>query len=51
MLPKHQVTLPKEVRERLELDIEGKVMFVETDNGILIKRLDQKLFEAIIKQD
>ncbi|WP_281884178.1 AbrB/MazE/SpoVT family DNA-binding domain-containing protein [Paenibacillus sp. YYML68] len=38
VLIKYQVTLPKEVREKLAITIGERVIFIETEQGIMIKK-------------
>jgi AbrB family looped-hinge helix DNA binding protein len=51
ILPKHQITLPKEVRAALELEVGDQVVFIETHDGILMRRVDTKIINTIINQD
>ena len=47
ILPKYQVTLPQEIRDKLKIEIGSKVLFIENENGIIIKRVDQSFIEAL----
>ncbi|PLR99043.1 AbrB/MazE/SpoVT family DNA-binding domain-containing protein [Bacillus sp. T33-2] len=47
ILPKYQITLPKEVRDFLEAEIGDKVLLINTEAGILIKKLNEPLIQKI----
>lgn len=50
ILPKHQITLPKEVRESLNINIGDRVIFIETDEGFLLKKVDEAIVQKIVEE-
>jgi len=51
VLPKYQITLPKEVRDFLKVELGEQILFVETAEGLLVKRVDSNVIQTIIKQE
>ena len=47
VLPKHQITIPKEVRESLQLEIGDRIIFVETEDGFVVRKMTPTLIESI----
>lgn len=47
VLPKYQVTIPKEVREYLQVGLGDHIFFVQTENGFVVRKLTPALVEAI----
>lgn len=50
VLHKFQVTLPKEIRDILKLDIGDRIVFIETPEGILLRRVDAQVVQTIIDE-
>lgn len=48
LLPKNQITLPKEVRKALDVSIGDKVAFVETNEGLYVKKVDETAIRTFI---
>lgn len=48
VLPKHQITLPKEVREKLNVDVDERVIFIEFSQGFVLKKLTEEIVQLII---
>lgn len=51
VLHKYQVTLPKEVREKLDLSIGDQVIFVETEHGLFVRKITSDLIEKMMSKN
>lgn len=43
VLPKYQITLPKEVRENLNVSIGDRIILIETEEGFLLKKVNEQV--------
>ncbi|MGF9713732.1 AbrB/MazE/SpoVT family DNA-binding domain-containing protein [Paenibacillus naphthalenovorans] len=50
VLHKYQVTLPKGVREKLDLTIGEQVLFIKTEQGLIMKKVTPDLIEKIMME-
>jgi AbrB family looped-hinge helix DNA binding protein len=48
ILPKYQVTLPKEVREKLQVELGDRLLFIETADGFLLKKIDDAIVQTLM---
>lgn len=43
ILPKFQINLPKEVRELMEAKIGDQVLIIETEEGLLLRKVEKNV--------
>ncbi len=47
---KGQITIPKEVRDKLGLKVGDKIIFESSDNGILIRKKEESDVDKVISE-
>ncbi|MFT4416782.1 AbrB/MazE/SpoVT family DNA-binding domain-containing protein [Fredinandcohnia humi] len=50
VLPIYQITLPKEVREHLNVSIGCRIILIETEDGFLLKKVNEQVVNKIMEK-